>query len=196
MRGRGITPDAVVDTAVRLLDEERREPTLAEVARRLGVRPPSLYEHVRNREVLLDAVAARAADRLADLLTDAVAGRARAAALNAYGAALRSFVSAHPGQYAATLRPPPRSEPIPRGYARIAQSCAALLRGYDLPEDAGVDAVRFVRSTLHGFTRLEADGGFRDPADRTRSWEACLAAIDRALTSWPPPTSSTQGEPS
>ena len=37
----------------------------------------------------------------------------------------------------------------------------AILRGYHLPEPDETDAVRLLHSTFHGFTTLEAAGGFR-----------------------------------
>jgi hypothetical protein len=47
---------------------------------------------------------------------------------------------------------------------------AAVLRGFDLPEDRAVDAVRAVRAGVHGFVTLELGGGFRLPQDLDRSF--------------------------
>ena len=62
----------------------------------------------------------------------------------------------------------------------------AVLAGYGLAEDARVDATRTLRSALHGFLVLEDAGGFGLPVDVDRSFDALVAALDRALTTWPP----------
>ncbi|MEK8227910.1 TetR-like C-terminal domain-containing protein [Oerskovia sp. M15] len=42
---------------------------------------------------------------------------------------------------------------------------AAVLRGFDLPDAATIDAIRAVRSAIHGFVSLELGGGFGMPDD-------------------------------
>jgi hypothetical protein len=133
---------------------------------------------------LLDAVAGQATNELADRLGEALQGRAGRAALIAYGTAYRDWVVAHPGRYAATVRP--LSDPYgAAAQARIVAGCAALLRGYGLEETRAVDAVRFVYSTMHGFIHLETDGGFHHARNLATSWSLVLDAIDRALSTWP-----------
>lgn len=175
----------VLDVAFGLADEVGLEAlSMTLLARRLGVAVPSLYEHVRGLPDLLDAVAADAADALADVLSDALQGRSGDAALTAYAGSLRRWASSHPGLYPATMRPLTNPE-LCRGQQRIGSSCAALLRGYGLAGAAATDAVRCVRSTLHGFITLEATGAFQAARDVDDSWNACMQALARALTTWP-----------
>jgi AcrR family transcriptional regulator len=182
----GLSRAQVCTAALELADEVGIDHvTMTALARRLGVAVPSLYEHVRGVPDLLDAVAGQATDELADRLGEALQGRAGRAALIAYATALRTWVVAHPGRYAATVRP--LTDPAgAAAQARIVTGCATLLRGYALEDGRAVDAVRFVYSTMHGFLHLETDGGFHHARNLDASWSLILDAIDRALSTWPP----------
>jgi AcrR family transcriptional regulator len=183
----GLTRAQVCIAALELADQVGLDHvTMTALARRLGVAVPSLYEHVRGVPDLLDAVAARATAELADRLGEALQGRAGRDALVAYAGALRSWVLAHPGRYAATIRPLTDPEGA-AAQSRIVAGCAALLRGYGLEETRAVDAVRFVYSTMHGFLHLETDGGFSHARNLDTSWSHAVAAVDRALSTWPSP---------
>jgi AcrR family transcriptional regulator len=81
---RGLDRDRVVDAAVAIADADGLEAvTLARVAAALGVKPPSLYNHVDGRDALVRAIAVRALGELTDALRRAATGRAGADALTA-----------------------------------------------------------------------------------------------------------------
>ena len=81
MPRRGLDTARVVQEAARIADAEGLdEVTLARVAAALGVRAPSLYNHVDGRAGLLRLLALRSIDELADALRDAAVGRAGAMA--------------------------------------------------------------------------------------------------------------------
>ena len=67
--------EAIVAAARSLLEEEGLHAvTMANVADRVGVRPPSLYKHVRDRAALIAAVADEAALELGAEVDTAVRG--------------------------------------------------------------------------------------------------------------------------
>ncbi|MCC8246644.1 TetR family transcriptional regulator [Saccharothrix luteola] len=75
-----LSADAVVDVALRLVDEEGAAAlTLAAVASRAGVATPSLYKHVRNLAELRALMSVRIMDDLAVRIGGAVLGRRRSA---------------------------------------------------------------------------------------------------------------------
>ena len=73
----------VVDAAAKIADAEGLEGlTLARVAAELGIRAPSLYNHVASRERLLQELSLRGLRELGQALTQAAVGRSRSAALD------------------------------------------------------------------------------------------------------------------
>jgi AcrR family transcriptional regulator len=177
-----ITPEALVSAAADLADEVGFENlTLAALAKRFGVRDPSLYTHLRGLADLRERVALRALTEWADALGAAVAGRSRYDALVAFADTYRALATGHPGRYAATRYPVPSGA---AGVARIVEVCFALLRGYDLAEPDATDAVRLLRSTLHGFSDLEATGAFTADRSPDASWRRAVDTLHHTLAHW------------
>lgn len=177
----GLDTEAVVDAAAALADAEGLEAvTLARLAARLGVRPPSLYSHVDGLDDLRRRVAASGARQLAGELQAAAAGRARGDALAAIADAYRAYARRHPGTYAALQRAPDDG-PGEAAAASVVDVVVAALRGYGLDGEDAIHAVRIVRAALHGFVALENDGGFGLPLARDESFGRLIAVLDRGL---------------
>ncbi|MFJ6631267.1 WHG domain-containing protein [Streptomyces sp. NPDC091376] len=192
----GLNTERVVRAAADLSDEVGFDGvTVSALARHFGVRDASLYSHVRNLSDLRARVALLATRDFADRITSAVAGRAGKDALTAFAGAYRTFALEHPGRYAATqsrldpslLDPslPDASPDLAAGPRRIIDATYAMMRAYDLPEPDLTDAVRLLRSTFHGYSSLEANGGFRAERDVQASWERAIEALDHLLRNWP-----------
>lgn len=185
----GLSEAVVVAEAERVADEMGlAQLTMAAVAERLGVRQPSLYKHVENMEDLKRSLALRAKRQLADILGRAAVGRAREAAVFSIAHAYRVFAHEHPGRYAAAQRAPVPGDVDDEGASQeVTQVVFDVLAGYELRDDAAVDATRALRAALHGFVTLEATGGFGLPVDIDRSFERVVGALTRALDDWPRP---------
>lgn len=183
----GLSPEVLVTAAAELADEIGFENvTIGVVARRFGVKEPSLYSHIRNANDLRIRVAARALDELADRLAEALAGRSGREALVAFATAYRDYGRAHPGRFAAARMNVPLDSPAAHAAYRHSDLTRALLRGYALAEPHETDAVRLLGATILGFVTLEAGGSYQHhsrPADA--SWEAAVGALDVALRNWP-----------
>jgi AcrR family transcriptional regulator len=179
----GLDSAAVVAAAAQLADSEGLDKlTLARLAGRLGVRAPSLYEHVDGLDDLRARIGAHGIAQMTVVLSEAAAGRAGRDALQAVGDAYRQFAHAHPGVYTAMQRPPeePESE-AGAAAARLVEAFAAVLRGYGLEGEEAIHAVRVARSALHGFVALENDGGFGMPISLEETYRRLIAMLDRAL---------------
>ncbi|MGH8880369.1 MAG: TetR-like C-terminal domain-containing protein [Stackebrandtia sp.] len=184
----GLNTEVLVAAAADLADDVGFDKvTVAGLAKQFAVRDASLYAHVRGLTDLRERVALLALDEWADGLGAAVAGRSGRAALTAFADAYRLFATTHPGRYAATRYPvPPKRLADAPGPARIIELCYWLLRGYDLSEPDATDAVRLLRSTFHGFSDLEATGGFGAERALDDSWRRMVDALHHTLTEWSP----------
>ncbi|GAA2409195.1 TetR-like C-terminal domain-containing protein [Nonomuraea africana] len=185
----GLTADRVTLAGAELADEVGLDHvTMSAVARRLGVKDASLYAHVRNLEDLRGRIALLAADEKTVRIAEATAGRAGKDALVAFANAYRAYAHDHPGRYTATQLPidiDPELVARAPGPRRAVELTYSMLRAYALDEPDLTDAVRLVRSMLHGFINLEAAGGFAYARPADDSWIRCLEALHALLERWP-----------
>jgi AcrR family transcriptional regulator len=179
----GLDTERVVDAAAAIADAEGLDAvTLARVAGGLGVRAPSLYNHVDGRAGLLRALALRGVRELTAALRDAAIGRSGPDALAATARAYRAYARAHAGLYAAAVAAP---APDDAEHQTAAQETVdvvyAVLRSWDLEGDDAIHAARAFRSAIHGFVLLEATGGFAIPVDVDTSFERLVATVAGGL---------------
>jgi AcrR family transcriptional regulator len=187
----GLNRATVVSAAAEIADAQGLDAvTLAAVAGAVGVRTPSLYNHVGGLDDVRRGVALTALREMGDALRDAAVGRAGDDALTALAHAYRAYAREHPGRYAATQRAPGAGDAdTAAAAARAVDVVLAILRGYDLEGDDAIHAARAVRSALHGFVALEAGGGFGIPVDLDESFDRMVAALARGLRERPAATS-------
>jgi AcrR family transcriptional regulator len=187
MERASLTSALVVADAAALADEAGFEAvTLSAVARRLGVQAPSLYSHVRDREALLDGVTALALGELSQRIATAIAGRAGRAALDGYTTAYREFARSCPGRWQSLQRR--AGDVVVRSDAarQVVVLARALLRGYPVPEDQHVHAIRVLGATINGYLAIERIGGFdhSEPSPEV-SWRKTVQVLDALLNAWP-----------
>ena len=185
MPRRGLDRGRVVAAAGEIADAEGLEAvTLARVAAALGVRSPSLYNHVAGREGLLRGLAAESTRELATALRRAATGRAGTDAIVAVASAQRAYALAHPGRYATTVAAPAAGdEEHERAAAEAVDVLAAVLGGSGLEGDDLIHAARALRSAVHGFAALEAAGGFGLAVDRDVSFRRLVEALAEGIAS-------------
>jgi AcrR family transcriptional regulator len=181
---RGLDEAQVVDAAVAIADAEGLEAvTVARVAQQLGVRPPSLYNHVAGRDALVHGIALRGLRALGEAVRDAAVGRAGHEALAAFAAAYRDYAAGHPGCYQATVRAPAPGDAEQLAAAEaVVGTALAVLRAWGLEGDDAIHAARGLRAAVHGFVTLELAGGFGLPTDREESFRRLVATLAAGLT--------------
>ncbi|WP_026126929.1 TetR/AcrR family transcriptional regulator [Nocardiopsis xinjiangensis] len=180
----GVTPERVAREAALLSDEEGFDAlTLSGVAQRFGVSVPSLYKHVEGLTGLRRAVARSGVQELGACLREAVDGRSGADAWRAFAHAYRYFAHTRPGRYTALQRAPL----LPSGTERAPLSpdpvsvLTEVLQGLGVTEGRGVPVIRALRSALHGFVDLEANGGFGLPEDVDTSFDVLVEGCVRMV---------------
>ena len=182
-RRRGLDRRVVLDEAAALADESGLESvTFANLAERLKIRAPSLYNHIAGTDELRAQLALLGVRALQADLARAAIGRNGVDGIVAVADAYRRFAKSRPGLYRATL-----SAPEPTNVELIAVSSEFLavmeavmlplrLRGNDV-----IHAMRALRSLVHGFVSLEAVHGFGLPQEIDESFRFMLHGFVRAF---------------
>jgi AcrR family transcriptional regulator len=146
--------------------------TMRRVAERLGIRAPSLYKHLPDKETIEAAIIAQGFAESADRFAAAVAADRRRP-LRALAGEYRAFALEHPHLYRLMTEQPLRRDLLPSGVE--ARAAAPLL------EAAGsVERARAVWAFAHGMTLLELNGRFPPDADLDAAWREGIAAFERS----------------
>jgi AcrR family transcriptional regulator len=144
--------------------------TMQAIAKRVGVRAPSLYKRVRDRDTLLGLVAAATVDELAQRLaaTDGtIAGLART---------YRAFGHERPEGFRLILSAGADTEALARVSAPVLRVAAELVGSAE-----ALEAARFVTAWATGFVSMELAGAFRLGGDLERAFQFGLARLAVAL---------------
>jgi AcrR family transcriptional regulator len=158
----GLDRHALVGEAAALADERGLEfVTLSNLAERLNVRAPSLYNHIESADELQHQLSLFALQALCDEIARAAIGRNGAAGLHAVANAYREFAKQHPGMYGATLRALRPDDAAAQAISgQMLDVMRAVLAPFNLDEDRSIHAMRGFRSLVHGFVSLESVNGF------------------------------------
>jgi AcrR family transcriptional regulator len=166
----------IVETARRLLEERGPEAlSMRNVASAIGIRAPSLYEHVADKRALESAIIAAALEELGGRQAEALAAKP-ADPLAAVCAAYRKWAHEHPHLYRLIfVRDLDRDEPA---VAHAEQSSAVPIRAV-----CGGDKVasRTIWAFAHGMVSLELSDRFPPDADVEVLWERGQDALRTLL---------------
>jgi AcrR family transcriptional regulator len=168
-RRRQETIEEVLDIAVEIMTEHGAGGlSLGEVARRMGIRPPSLYVYFSSKEALYDALFARGAQEIADVLEEETRrlldtvepGEPLAEIMLKAARTFVRWAMEHPA-YTQLLywRPVPGFEPSPEAFA---------------------PAVEMVETSRSRFAELQRRGFIRADAsidDLQRDWVVILTGV-------------------
>jgi AcrR family transcriptional regulator len=187
----GLTHEQVVEAAAEIADRDGLGAlSLASLASTLGVRSPSLYNHVDGLAGLRRQLTFHTCSLLAVELVDSVDGLEGIGALRAVAEQLRSFAHRHPGLYD-TLLPAPTPDEDPELAAALREPVtvvASVLEGMDVDPTTVVPLIRALRASVHGFVDLELRGGFGLPDDIDDSFITTIDLVIEAIA-----THSTTG---
>ncbi|MBL7259436.1 TetR/AcrR family transcriptional regulator [Paractinoplanes lichenicola] len=165
----------ILDAAWSIADESGLGAvTLHEVARRVGIRQPSLYAHVASKAGLYDAMFAQAYEQLlAEIDQLPPRGSAREQLVRLSRAVLDFAVASPPRQQLLFQRTIPGFEPSPESYAiakRLIDRCVSLLSAFGAGSRADVDVYTALVAGLGAQQIANEPGGDR----WTRHLEAVL----------------------
>ncbi|MDH6112171.1 AcrR family transcriptional regulator [Kitasatospora sp. MAP12-15] len=184
----GLSPDAVVDHALALIDDEGPDAlTLAGVAARAGVATPSLYKHVPGGlGSLRRLIAIRVTEDLADRLDRETAGLGGDEAVTALLRAYHGYATEHPRRYAALPQAPATADDeLVRAGSRLVETIIGVLRDYGIEDSEAIHAARTVRALSHGFASLTIAGAFQLREDLAVTQDRLIAVLTSGLRGWP-----------
>jgi AcrR family transcriptional regulator len=152
-----------------------RDLTMSDLAARLGVRSPSLYNHIGGLDDLRSALALLGVRELEGRLARAAIGKAGADALRAMGMAYRDFALERPGLYLTAQRAPdPNDADLNAASNAVIDVLRLVLEPMGLSMQEQIHTIRGLRSIVHGFVSLELMGGFGLPEDVDESFRRLL----------------------
>ena len=182
----GLDTATIVDAAAAILNTDGAEAlTLNRLAQELGVKTPSLYNHVDGLAGLYRELALLNARALGERFTQAAIGKSGPAALTAIAKAYRAYIKESPGVYLASLRSSGAQQPVDAGLSAAEEQSlrvgVAVIASFGLTGEEALHALRGLRSLVHGFATLEIAGGFGLPLSLDESFDRLLQMFVRAL---------------
>jgi len=143
--------------------------TMQAVAQRVGVKAPSLYKHVADRDALVGLVADAAAQDLATHLegSEGLAGLARA---------LRTWATAHPARFRLVFSGQGSPEVAAAAGAPLLKAARELVG-----PTHKLSAARLVTAWATGFISMELAGAFQLGGDVNEAFEYGIAQLTAAL---------------
>lgn len=170
------TPDRtslaeIVDAGRGILEEGGpAKLTMQAVAARVGVRAPSLYKRVRDRDALLTLVAQASAQDLATRL------EASDGSLSALAHIYRAFAQQRPEGFRLMFTVDGAAESMARASVPILSATREIVG-----PDAALDAARLVTAWATGFVNMELSGSFRFDGDLDQAFEYGLERLVAGL---------------
>lgn len=158
--------DEILDVALNLLEQDGPDAlTMRELAERVGMRAPSLYKHVRDKDDIVAGLQERALVDMTSHLAEAEPG------LVSLAAAYRSWALAHPRLYELATRRPLARDTITPGVEAAAAAPIVAAAGGD------ENLARALWALAHGLVDLELSNRFPPDADLEVTWRTALAAF-------------------
>ena len=182
----GLEKAAVVKAAADLINAEGIQGlTLNRLAKRLGVRTPSLYNHVNGLPGLYRELALLNVRALGVRLGNAAIGKSGSEALMTVAQAYRSYIKEFPGLYMTSLRAARTQIPVDvelqAAEDQVVEIVMLAMDSFGLSGEDGLHAVRGLRSIVHGFATLEVAGGFGLALDCDESFRRLVDLFIRGL---------------
>jgi len=179
----GIDKQVILQAAVAIADNEGiRKITLKSISEKLGIRTPSLYNHVDSLDSLLVDLMIYAMEQLGKTLSEAAIGVSGDNAIKAISKAYLEFARKNPGLYE-TIQWVNlwRDDIIVQPASKINDLIDRVLECYNLNDEYKTHIIRMFRSLLHGFSSLDRNSGFGNPIPIDDSFNVAINCLIESL---------------
>lgn len=182
-KGSGLNTELILDRIEEELGDAKLSGlSMAEIAKSLKIKPPSLYSHFESLEDIKDKVTSRALRLLAEDLQAAIEEKSGRAKLMAFMTAYRKYAHQHPLLFDATQFGIKRENQFIMSEAhKIVLLAIESLEHWKISDAQIIHAVRIVRSLLNGFISLELQGGFQRTERPDSSFNELIKFVESGL---------------
>lgn len=178
MGAKGLTKEIILAESIACI-EETGQPvvSLHELARRLGIKTPSLYNHIKNTKELQYDIFRYAIDKFVENQKKATENKRKDEAVRAFAEAYHDFAAENKGLYRLIMSIPSEDDDRAKEMAiPLLDTVVAILSDYGLAEESIAHWQRVFRAILHGFISEEDLGYFYyyDSIDLKKSREIAV----------------------
>lgn len=169
---RHLTDTLILAAAIEAVEERGLDGlSMQDLAARLGVKPPSLYNHIGGLDDVRKQLTQAVLRRMESVIRNSAVGRSGENALREMALAYRKFAKENPELYKAfTSSRQPQDPEIEGVIQSLLGVLAQVLEGYGLNPEKQVHFIRIFHSGLHGFVSLEAASFFVHGMDADASF--------------------------
>lgn len=162
MKHKRLTKELLVSEAIKYIEENGKSMiSLHELARRLEVKTPSLYNHIKNTKDLQYEVYQYAIEKFVENQQRAIENKQKDDAIRAFAEAYYTFAIENKGLYRLIMSIPSEEDDEAKKIAiPLLKLVIDILSKYDLTKEGLVHWQRVFRAILHGFVSEEYLGYF------------------------------------
>lgn len=162
MKYKRLTKELLVSEAIKYIEEDGKSMiSLHELARRLEVKTPSLYNHIKNTKDLQYEVYQYAIEKFVENQQRAIENKQKDDAIRAFAEAYYAFAIENKGLYRLIMSIPSEEDDKAKEIAiPLLELVIDILSKYGLTEESLVHWQRVFRAILHGFVSEEYLGYF------------------------------------
>ena len=155
--------------------------SLIYAAKKLGIKSPSLFNHIQGLDDLKHLVALRILEDLRDSLQEAVKDKVAEGAVMSLSLGFRDWAKRNAGLYPAIRGISPESHPEEADlFYQIMRIFAWVFEGGHLSDEERVHQSRALRAMLHGWVELEREGSFVLAKDLDWSFAKMISAFAKS----------------
>ena len=166
MSSQRLDRDRVIAAAAAIVDSDGwRALTMSALAKELGIKVPSLYNHVSNLEALRGELQNRTLREIGERLNHTAMGRTGEHAMRALAATFRAYALEHPGRYDLATQAPIDREGFADVSVAAGEALFAVIRSYGIVDADALELQLSAFAALHGALVLENAGFFPDTID-------------------------------
>lgn len=175
------TKEAVIQAASEIADEKGlHNLSLKVVAEKLGIRTPSLYNHISSLEELLRAVAHNGMRQMNERMTQAAIGKAGTVAIKAVSVEYLNYMIEHSGVYETiqwvTWNGTEETSSL---FNEFSSLLVTLIKSCNFNEANTNEIMNMLIGLIHGYTTLQLRYAFDEP-DKVR--HSLCDALDTLLS--------------